>query len=616
MARSSKSKQSNQTHPKKTRSQKRAKDGNQDEYTGASALIDEQIDKIINHISAKLPPEVLEKLHVGGTIKEFLHNYFNQGHQNMFNRYLVTVEDELAKKFRRLIDRQETRNLNRYTAREIPALLDSIGGAGNFTGREIENSIVDVFGHLQKHIQRGIYDIEFSTGNTLRNRTNIGAFIGDRNSYSIVKCCLRNNPIKPETVTDINLAVNIVESELLMPIYHYQTASEVIIKDIISKHILKLIDREIDEINARLLQEKKKRLSESDTLIEKLKKLENHINFDEGDRDSAGYGFVVHRFVDAIKEADLEVEHLDYDPLSVRNSVHSIVEGEDTRNKGFNTAVNILTGILDRSHLGYQHIQNFRNARKLVIREYADTDDKRLLPDERYSVTLTYFNNRQLRELRTSYRRQLNEFVSEAKRIWEVYNRIFRKQKKAQRIVGFDDVAQKVLSNGPSESGFLAGWTQKRKLWKMEPPSGQWDKISSAAPKKGDWKKAIDAIKEKQSSIADGFVLIRKHLKELYEQDNPSERIVLERRLDFLESSFGEFQRKYNPFHLQAGLVVEIEISTIKHKETTMNGMAMVLNDFLCQVASGFSNETATEYQKRNMEESKSRGGEPSAAGS
>ncbi|MEE8395035.1 MAG: cytoplasmic filament protein CfpA, partial [bacterium] len=71
-----------------------------DEYSEARTMIDEEIDKILNHIHAKLPPEVLQDLTVMGNVKSYLHDYFNQTFQNMVNRYLTTVEDELGKKVR------------------------------------------------------------------------------------------------------------------------------------------------------------------------------------------------------------------------------------------------------------------------------------------------------------------------------------------------------------------------------------------------------------------------------------------------------------------------------------------------------------------------------------
>jgi hypothetical protein len=41
---------------------------------------------------------------------------------------------------------------------------------------------------------------------------------------------------------------------------------------------------------------------------------------------------------------------------------------------GFNTAVNSLTSILDTSKMGYQYVENLKNARELIVREYEDAE--------------------------------------------------------------------------------------------------------------------------------------------------------------------------------------------------------------------------------------------------
>src|SRR6056297_1622496 len=95
-------------------------------------LISEAADNILNDISVKLPDEVLEQLDVMGGLKEKLYNYFNQNYQNMFNRYVTTSEDEMVKKVRNFVDKEENKVLARYTPKEISAMLDEIGGADKF----------------------------------------------------------------------------------------------------------------------------------------------------------------------------------------------------------------------------------------------------------------------------------------------------------------------------------------------------------------------------------------------------------------------------------------------------------------------------------------------------
>jgi len=80
---------------------------NRDEYAEARILADEEVDKILNHLHARLPPEVVNRLDVMGGIKSKLHTYYNQSLQNMLNRYMTTVEDEMGKKVRDLVDLEE-----------------------------------------------------------------------------------------------------------------------------------------------------------------------------------------------------------------------------------------------------------------------------------------------------------------------------------------------------------------------------------------------------------------------------------------------------------------------------------------------------------------------------
>ena len=143
---------------------------NRDEYKEAQLIIDEEVDKVLNHIQAKLPPEVLEKLDVMGSVKSKLHNYYNQEFQNMLNRYLVTMEDEMGKKVRDLVDKEEYKILNKYTPREICDILDKIGGMEKFNTGEIEKSVVNMYGHLHGHIQRGMNEIETATNALLREK--------------------------------------------------------------------------------------------------------------------------------------------------------------------------------------------------------------------------------------------------------------------------------------------------------------------------------------------------------------------------------------------------------------------------------------------------------------
>lgn len=573
------------------------------EYKESSVVIDEEVDKVLSHIQSKLPPEVLEKLHVGGSVKEVLHNYYNQSFQNMFNRYMTTVEDEMGKKYRDMLDKEETKNLNRYTPREVADLLTRVGGQEKFNTGEIEKSIVNIYGHLQGHTQRGMFDLEQLTNSILRQKVDVGAFVRGENTYAVVKCSFSDNYLKPETVNDVRLVVNILDEELISPIYHYQVATETIIKDIVSDHIFQLVDREVEKVNNKLLDEGQDELSGEETIFEKMKGVEQFVDAEDPTPEAKQYAFVAHNLFEAIKGIGAEIDSAEFDPLNFRENIKRIVDQENLRNRGYNTALNALTAILDTSRMGYQHIENFKNHRRVVIQEYEE-NNQAALPDERYSIYLSYYDDVQLREQRGAYVQQLDEMDYEIHKLWGVVNKLYVLEKRKQGFIDFDDVAEQYLGKKPAST--QSGWfgnDQTESIIEEEDDVKLWDEITFIGPEPTEVERMNSSFDLKREKLSKMLTSMRGKLKQLYGFSNPTERIIAENRLSFLESEFTTFNATYNPFHVLPGLLLEVEIATIKRKQTTMSSMSNVLNEFLSGVSRGFSDAAFAGYSRRRSTE-------------
>ena len=68
-----------------------------------------------------------------------------------------------------------------------------------------------------------------------------------------------------------------------------------------------------------------------------------------------------------------EINPEEFDTLNIRENLKQIIDLENIRNRGFNTAINSITSILDTSKMGYQYVENLKNARELILREYEDS---------------------------------------------------------------------------------------------------------------------------------------------------------------------------------------------------------------------------------------------------
>jgi len=562
-----------------------------DQQKEVNQLLEEEANKVLHHLNSKLPKEVLERLDVMGGVKEKLYNYFNQNYQNMFNRYMVTAEDEMVKKVRGFVDREEMKVLNRYTPKEIANLLDEVGGADKFNTGEIEKSMVNMYGHLQGHIQRGVNDLETLTNSLLRQKTDVGAFVRGENAYSIVKCAFKDNIYKPKTVTDVKLSVNILDSELISPIFQYQATVEYLIKDLIAKHYMDEIDKAVEKLKDERIDQGLEELSDGEIIFAKMKKVKDFTDDDIDNPKSRRYEVIAKDMMDRINNLRAEIDPATFDQLNVRENLKKIIDTENIRNRGFNTAINSLTSILDTSKMGYQYIENLKNARELILREYDDTNNA-VLPDERYAIRLRYYDQQQLLEERKAYEVMIRSYETEVEHLWDVLNTRYEDSKFLTRVTDFNDLAK----------------IYKRKIKKVKDQSGSpvyesiakvWDEISFVKPAETEVEKMNRTFLYEKDKIRKRLIIMRDKLKHMYDYQYPIERRVMEERLAFLETEFVKFDYIINPFHLQPGLLLDVDITSIKRKKATLDGMANVLNEFLHGVSKGFQDAAFASFSRR-----------------
>ncbi|HRR02090.1 MAG TPA: cytoplasmic filament protein CfpA [Treponemataceae bacterium] len=563
-----------------------------DQQKEVNQLLEEETNKVLHHLNAKLPKEVLERLDVMGGVKEKLYNYFNQNYQNMFNRYMVTAEDEMVKKVRGFVDREEMKVLNRYTPKEIAILLDEVGGADKFNTGEIEKSMVNMYGHLQGHIQRGVNDLETLTNSLLRQKTDVGAFVRGENAYSIVKCAFKDNIYKPKTVTDVKLSVNILDSELISPIFQYQATVEYLIKDLLAKHYMDEIDKTIEQLKDERIDQGLEELSDGEIIFEKMKSVTNFTDDDVDNPKSRRYTVIAKDLMERINNLRAEIDPETFDQLNIRENLKKIIDMENIRNRGFNTAINSLTSILDTSKMGYQYIENLKNARELILREYDDTNQA-LLPDERYQIRLRYYDNAQLNEERKAYEVMIRSFETEVEHLWDVLNTRYEDSKFLTRVTDFNDLAKiykkKIRKNIKEKTGDPL----------YEDIAKVWDEISFIKPAETEVERMNRTFIYEKDKLRKRLIIMRDKLKTMYNYQYPIERRVMEERLDFLDREFMKFDYIINPFHLQPGLLLDVDITSIKRKKATLDGMANVLNEFLHGVSKGFQDAAFASFSRR-----------------
>ena len=560
-----------------------------DKIAEQKVILDETFDKVLNHIQNKLPVEVLQELDVMGGLKEKLYNYINQTYVNMFNRYTVTMEDEFMKKVREFVDKEEIKGLARYTPKEIVEILDKVGGADKFHTGEIEKSIVNMYGHLQGHIQRGVNDLETDTNSLLRQKTDVGAFVRGENAYAILKCVFRNNEMRPKYVEDVKLSINILESELISPMYHYQVTVESIMKDTIQKHIQDLMEKQVQQFNDDLVDKGKSELTSSEMMFEKIKRIENFTDDDVEDDKSRRYTILAKKFLDKIEGLRAEIDVEEMDPLNMRENIKYIIDEENIRNRGYNTCVNSITSILDTSKLGYQVCDNMKNARICKIREYEDTE-KAVLPDERYAIRMAYYDQNQLKENKKEYDKQVNAFTTEVSMAWDVVHAYYESKKRFRSLIDFNDLCGRLMGKE---------WRRQKAAYEADPDGVMWNEIGEMYNENSFVEKNNRTYEDRFTNIKNKLNYLRGIVHKMHGYQNPVERVIIDERLNFLEGRFNEFAHLVNPHHIQPGLVLDIDVTTIKRKRFILMRMANCLNEFLYGVSKGFADAAFATYSRR-----------------
>ncbi len=560
-----------------------------DKVGEAKLIVDETADKVMNSIMTKLPEDVLVKLDIMGGLKEKIYNYINQTYVNMSNRYMVTMEDEFIKKMRDFVDKEETKGLARYTPREVVELLDKIGGADKFNTGEIEKSIVNMYGHLHGHIQRGLNELENETNAILRQKTDVGAFVRGENAYAIIKCIFKDNQLRPKYVYDIKLSINILDSELISPVYHYQVTVESLLKDAIQKHIQDLIDRQIQLLKEELVDQGKSELTGAEVMFEKMKRIENFTDDEKEDEKSKRYTILAKKFLDKIEGLRAEIDVEEYDPLNIRENIKFVIDAENIRNRGYNTAINALTSILDTSKLGYQVCDNLKNARICNIREYEELD-RTILPDERYAMRIAFYDQNQLREEKREYDRQMEAFTREIIRTWDVVHAHYESKKRFRSLKDFEDLSGRLMNKD---------WRRQKKDEDSDPNAVLWSEIGNMYNENTFVEKNNRTYEDRIKNLKNKVKYLRDLLQKMHGYQNPIERVILDERISYMDSKFNEFTYKINPHHIQPGLILDVDITTIKRKQFMLRGMANVLNEFLYGISKGFADQAFASFKRR-----------------
>jgi hypothetical protein len=254
-----------------------------------------------------------------------------------------------------------------------------------------------------------------------------------------------------------------------------------------------------------------------------------------------------------------EIDGAGFDPPDIHGNIARSAGLENVRAGGFSMTHNALVAVLDKVKLDYQCVENNRSGREAAIREYEDSEIANL-PDERYAIRLRYFNEEQLVDERAAYDARSGSFEREVQLLWDLIEVNYRDSKPVFKVHDFEDLAKK----------------NKGRLRDLHKQTG-------GAP-------AQEIVRE---PAAVRFARMRERLQDMYKFLYPAERRIMEDRLAWLENENARLDFMIDPHCLRPGLLIDVDMTSIKRRKTTLNALAAALSEFLRSVFGCFNDAGA-----------------------
>ena len=126
-----------------------------------------------------------------------------------------------------------------------------------------------------------------------------------------------------------------------------------------------------------------------------------------------------------------------------------------------------------------------------------------------------------------------------------------------------------------------------------------WDEISFVKPVETEVEKSNRTYIFEKDRLSTQIIRMREKMNKMYDFLYPIERRVMEERLAWLEQEYFRFDYMINPYHLQPGVLLDVDITSIKRKKVTLDSMANVLNEFLSGVSKGFHDAAFASFSRR-----------------
>lgn len=392
---------------------------------------------------------------------------------------------------------------------------------------------------------------------------NASFFTENVHNYSIIKCSIKDNELKPRTVSDLRLAINIPSSLFFSSPLLYQATAEYLFGNILKKYYMDIMEEEIKTLDSTNLADLKieSRCNSDlvclDVLIKKMKELSEEVIDLQAPVFTSKYSILLNVLIENITQIN-ESDVLEACNKNLKN-VEKKIDLELLRDDAFSLVSKMLASIIDSPTLGYQYIENIKKERFLLLREYED-EDKLSLPDERYQIELIYYDLVKLAERRQTYRNNVFSCANKTDHLLSIVD---------SKLYG--DAYSLIINSHEDLQENYKNYVRECLMLSSNKEAGDTFFPSSMCESTD---KAFASIK---SNIRKNFDIIQQRINEIYGQKYTIDKRILEDRLSSLKKELNNIDSLVNPFYLVPGFLLNVHATSIKRKCTTFTALQSVI---------------------------------------
>jgi len=190
------------------------------------------------------------------------------------------------------------------------------------------------------------------------NYKSVLSYLNEGTNYFLHEYLLSDCTSKPESVSEVDLKIRILNKNLISPVYPANSDHKAILNQLVIKHYSNVVDKEIEILKDDRVDRGCEELSDEEENIEKIKRQQAYLS-----------DFEKNPAVLNLEEVWKSLGSIGNDSISLEG-LSSFIHKNEFLERGYNSIIQFVLNTLTKNSIDFSYIYNDVNNRTLTIKEY------------------------------------------------------------------------------------------------------------------------------------------------------------------------------------------------------------------------------------------------------